>query len=51
MPEPTTLDVTTVPLRDLWRGDGSALDQAIAKVLKAAEAAPADVVSAFNSAI
>ncbi|MES2210999.1 MAG: hypothetical protein V4515_12605 [Chloroflexota bacterium] len=47
----TVLDVLTVPLADLAHTTDSALDEAICKVVEAAEEEQAKSVSAFNSAI
>jgi FXSXX-COOH protein len=54
MTETTTrglIDVTHVPLKDLWTLDGDVLSQAIRRVTEAAEGRPQRAVSAFNSAV
>jgi hypothetical protein len=51
--EPGVIDLTGIPLRDLWILDGDVLDEALRRLAEQGEGKdkPQRSVSAFNSAV
>jgi FXSXX-COOH protein len=45
------LDLSELPLRELWSLDDGALSRALRRIMDSAEQTPAQAVSAFNSAL